>query len=58
MRTKTLLEEQKELEDILFQLGYTATDEYKNETGTVDVLPRHKCRGFHLRIPLAHRGLG
>ena len=24
----------------------------------VDVLPRHKCRGFHLRIPLAHRGLG
>ena len=27
-------------------------------TGRVDVLPRHKCRGFHLRIPLAHRGLG
>ena len=31
---------------------------WKTVDEKVDVLPRHKCRGFHLRIPLAHRGLG
>ena len=30
----------------------------EGKVNEVDVLPRHKCRGFHLRIPLAHRGLG
>ena len=35
MRTKTLIEEQKELEEFLSKLGYERTDEYEDETGKV-----------------------
>ena len=49
LRTKTLVEEQKELEKILSQLGYTPEDEYEDETGTV-MLTKYEKVGIGVRI--------
>ena len=49
MRTKTLAEEQKELEEILSQLGYAPMDEYENETGTV-MFTKYEKFGIGVRI--------
>jgi hypothetical protein len=49
IKTKTLAEEQKELEKILSQLGYSPTDEYENETGTV-MFTKYEKFGIGVRI--------
>jgi hypothetical protein len=49
MNTKTLAEEQKELEDILSQLGYAPMDEYEDETGKV-MFTKYEKFGIGVRI--------
>ena len=49
INTKTLAEEQKELEDILSQLGYAPTDEYEDETGKV-MFTKYEKFGIGVRI--------
>jgi len=49
MRTKTLIEEQKELEEFLSKLGYEPTDEYEDETGKV-IFTKYEKVGIGVRI--------
>jgi len=49
MKTKTLAEEQKELEDILSDLGYEPTDEYEDIFGKV-IFTKYEKFGIGVRI--------
>jgi hypothetical protein len=49
MNTKTLAEQQKELEEILSQLGYAPMDEYEDETGKV-IFTKYERFGIGVRI--------
>ena len=49
MKTKTLAEEQKVLEEILSKLGYAPTDEYEDETGKV-MFTKYEKFGIGVRI--------
>jgi hypothetical protein len=49
LKSKTLVQEQKQLEDILSNLGYAPVDEYENDTGTV-VFTKYEKFGIGVRI--------
>jgi hypothetical protein len=49
MNSKTLIEQQKELEKILTKLGYAPIDEYENDTKTV-VFTKYEKFGIGVRI--------
>ncbi len=49
LKSKTLVEQQKELEYILEKLGYAPTDEYENDTGTI-IFTKYEKFGIGVRI--------
>jgi len=51
MKTKPLIEEQKELEDILLKLGYARVEEYEDETGII-LFTKYEKLGIGVRIEL------